>query len=150
MSYVTLATDDGQNIKAHKIVLSAGSNFFADIFLRSDHSNMLIYLKGIHSARLEQVLDFIYNGEANIGQEDINEFLETGKELQVKGLDGEFTGIEETNEENPNSYQNMDNAHEDENLKKVENIGIEDFQTVAEKKERAIKLNDNDGIDTQI
>ena len=32
---VTLATEDGQEIKAHKIVLSAGSDFFNNIFLRN-------------------------------------------------------------------------------------------------------------------
>ena len=58
---VTLATDDGQHMQAHKVILSAGSQFFSDIFLRSAHSNMLIYLKGISSAELEHVIDFIYS-----------------------------------------------------------------------------------------
>ena len=40
---VTLVTDDGQHIQAHKIILSAGSNFFSNIFLKSNHANMLIY-----------------------------------------------------------------------------------------------------------
>ena len=60
---VTLATDDGQQIQAHKLILSAGSQFFNDIFANSDHANMLIYLKGIKSDNLEYVTDFIYNGE---------------------------------------------------------------------------------------
>ena len=37
---VTLVTDDGQHIQAHKIILSAGSNFFNDIILKSNHSNI--------------------------------------------------------------------------------------------------------------
>ena len=75
---VTLVTDDGQHIQAHKIILSAGSNFFSDIFMKSNHSNMLVYLKGISSDKLEPVIDFIYNGEAFITQEQIKEFIETG------------------------------------------------------------------------
>merc|ERR1719500_578699 len=90
---VTLATDDGHHIQAHKIILSAGSLFFSDIFEKSNHTNMLVYLKGISSKKLEQVLDFIYNGEVSIDQEEIIMFVETGKELQVKGLEGELTGI---------------------------------------------------------
>ena len=43
---VTLATDDGQHIQAHKIILSAGSHFFSDIFLKSNHTNMLIISEG--------------------------------------------------------------------------------------------------------
>ena len=58
---VTLATDDGQHIQAHKIILSAGSYFFSDIFQNINHTNMLVYLKGISSEKLEEVLDFIYN-----------------------------------------------------------------------------------------
>ena len=33
---VTLATEDGQEIKAHKIILSAGSDFFSGLFLRNN------------------------------------------------------------------------------------------------------------------
>ena len=84
---VTLVTDDGQHIQAHKIILSAGSHFFSDIFLKSNQTNMLIYLKGINSVQLEHLLDFIYNGEASVGQEELKEFLETGKELQVKSFE---------------------------------------------------------------
>ena len=84
---VTLVTNDGQHIKAHKIILSAGSHFFSDIFLKSNHTNMLIYLKGINSVQLEHILDFLYNGEASVGQEELKEFLVTGEELQVKGFE---------------------------------------------------------------
>ena len=87
MFYVTLVTDDGQHIKAHKIILSAGSHFFSDIFLKSNQTNMLIYLKGIDSVQLEYILDFLYNGKASVGQEELKEFLETGKELRVKGFE---------------------------------------------------------------
>ena len=105
---VTLATDDGQHIQAHKVILSAGSHFFSDIFEKSNHTNMLVYLKGISSEKLEEVLDFIYNGEVSIGQEEIKVFIETGNELQVKGLDGELTGIGENTAEESKSYQDTD------------------------------------------
>ena len=95
---VTLATDDGQNIKAHKIILSAGSHFFNDIFMKSNHKDMLIYLQGISSAKLEPVIEFLYNGETFITQEEVKVFLDTGKELKVKGLEGELTGIEENHD----------------------------------------------------
>ena len=72
---VTLVSDDGHHIKAHKMILSAGSDFFSDIFMKSDHNNLLIYLKGISSAQLEHIIEFLYNGEANICQEEINLFF---------------------------------------------------------------------------
>merc|ERR1712129_458931 len=83
---VTLATDDGHQMDAHKLILSAGSNFFRDIFLMTKHSSPLIYLKGIKRMELESVIEFMYNGEASVAQNDLNMFLETAKELQVKGL----------------------------------------------------------------
>jgi len=83
---VTLATDDGQHLQSHKMVLSAGSNFFRDIFMKSTHSSMLIYLKGIGRAELEYVLDFLYNGEVTVAQQDVELFVETGKQLKLLGL----------------------------------------------------------------
>merc|ERR1712086_426073 len=102
---VTLATDDGEHIQAHKVVLSAGSNFFSDIFKKTNHSNMLIYMKGISSAELEPVTDFMYNGEAFITQDYLTKFLGTAKELQIKGLLGDLQGIGENASENKKSTQ---------------------------------------------
>ena len=110
---VTLVTDDGHHIQAHKIILSAGSNFFSDIFIKSNHSNMLVYLKGISSDKIEPVLDFIYNGEAFITQERLEIFIETGKELQVKGLEGELTGITEIDRESSTNPQESGNGYDE-------------------------------------
>merc|ERR1719466_312871 len=104
---VTLVTDDGQHLQAHKIILSAGSNFFSDIFLKSNQTNMLIYLKGINSVQLEHILDFIYNGEASVGQEDLSEFLETGKEFQVKGFEAYVEDVGAIVQEETGRYTNM-------------------------------------------
>ena len=103
---VTLATYDGQYIQAHKIILSAASNFFSDVFLRSNHSNMLIYLKGISSDQLEYITDFIYKGKAFIAKDELQQFLETGKELQIKGLLGELQEMKENTHDEPNAYEN--------------------------------------------
>merc|ERR1719186_872648 len=83
---VTLATDDGHQIEAHKIILSARSQFFSGIFRKTKHASPFIYLKGIKRIDLEYVIDFLYNGEAYVAQEELNKFLETAQELQVKGL----------------------------------------------------------------
>merc|ERR1712129_392311 len=102
---VTLVTDDGQHIQAHKMVLSAGSKFFSDIFRKTNYSNMLIYLKGVSSAELEPITEFLYNGEAFITQEYLTHFLGTAKELQIKGLLGYLDGMGQNTAENGNSTQ---------------------------------------------
>ena len=101
---VTLVTDDGKHKQAHKIILSAGSHLFCDIFQKSSPASMLIYLKGIKSPQLEQILDFIYNGEAYIEQEELKQFLETGKELQVKDFEVDLSGVGESVLEDPVRY----------------------------------------------
>merc|ERR1719318_103755 len=84
---VTLATDDDRELQAHKIILSAGSHFFSKILTKTKHPSPFLYLKGITMSELEKVVDFLYTGEANIVQEDLNAFLTTAEELQVKGLE---------------------------------------------------------------
>merc|ERR1719481_1790684 len=91
----TLVTEDGQHINTHKIILSAASQFFHDIFMKSDHTNIVIYLKGIYSAHLENIIDFIYNGEACIDQIGLKQFFDTGKDLLIKGLEGELQEVKE-------------------------------------------------------
>merc|ERR1712179_286394 len=103
---VTLVTEDGQHLEAHKIILSTGSHFFSDILLKRNQTNMLIYLKGIKSVQLEHLLDFIYKGEASVGQEELKEFLETGKELQVKGFEAYVAGVGESEQEESERYAN--------------------------------------------
>ena len=46
----------------------------------------MIYLKGTKSADVEAVLKFIYQGEVNIEQANLETFLEVAEDLEVKGL----------------------------------------------------------------
>jgi len=82
---VTLACDDEQ-IQAHKVILSACSPFFRTILRRNQHAHPLLYLKGVKFSDLTSVLQFMYHGEVNVAQEDLNSFLAVAEELRVKGL----------------------------------------------------------------
>ena len=82
---VTLACDDDQ-IQAHKVILSACSPFFRQILKRNKHDHPLLYMKGVRYIDLVSVLNFMYHGEVNIAQEELNSFLATAEDLQVKGL----------------------------------------------------------------
>ena len=89
---VTLACDNEQ-IQAHKVILSACSPFFRTILRRNQHSNPLLYLKGVRFTDLTSVLNFMYYGEVNVAQEELNSFLAVAEELKVKGLtQGPTTG----------------------------------------------------------
>ena len=96
---VTLASQDNQQIKAHKVVLAASSPFFMAILRNNKHSHPLIYMRGIKSSALEAIVDFMYNGETNIFQEDLDTFLALAEELQLKGLVGAESTEDHNNKE---------------------------------------------------
>jgi len=82
---VTLACDDEQ-IQAHKVILSACSPFFRNVLRRNPHQHPLLYLKGVKYTDLQSVLNFMYHGEVNVAQEELNSFLAVAEDLRVKGL----------------------------------------------------------------
>jgi len=83
---VTLACDDDSQIEAHKTILSACSPFFRSVLRRNPHQHPLLYLKGVKYKELQAVLDFMYMGEVNVAQEELNSFLAVAEDLRVKGL----------------------------------------------------------------
>jgi len=82
---ITLACEDEQ-IQAHKLILSACSPFFRNILRRNIHQHPLLYLKGVKYTDLQSVLNFMYHGEVNVAQEELNSFLAVAEDLRVKGL----------------------------------------------------------------
>ena len=82
---VTLACDDNQ-VQAHKVILSACSPFFRNVLRKNPHQHPLLYLKGVKYQELLSVLNFMYQGEVNVAQEELNSFLAVAEELRVKGL----------------------------------------------------------------
>jgi len=82
---VTIACDEDQ-IQAHKVIVSACSPFFRTVLRRNKHEHPLLYLKGVKYGDLVSVLNFMYHGEVNIAQEDLNTFLSVAEDLKVKGL----------------------------------------------------------------
>merc|ERR1712128_85691 len=75
-----------RQIQAHKLILSACSPFFRSILRQNPHQQPLLYLKGVHFTDLQSVLNFMYHGEVNVAQEELNSFLAVAEDLQVKGL----------------------------------------------------------------
>ena len=83
---VTLVSDDHTQLSAHKLVLSACSEYFKEIFSRNKHANTLLCLEGLSKQDLENILDYMYNGEVHIFQEDLDRFLSIAQRLRLEGL----------------------------------------------------------------
>ena len=85
---VTLVCEDGEQIETHKVVLASSSPFFMEILKKKKHPHPLIYMKGVKGDDLLAMVDFLYYGEANVNQENLDVFLSLAEELRLKGLTG--------------------------------------------------------------
>ena len=93
---VTLACEDGQQIEVHKVVLASSSPFFMDLLKKNKHPHPLIYMKGLKPTDLVAIIDFLYHGEANVFQENLETFLAVAEEFRLKGLTGGAEAEKET------------------------------------------------------
>ena len=84
-NFVFSACEDDQ-VQAHKLILSACSPFFKKILRKNPHQHPLLFLKGVKYTEIVSILDFMYHGEVNVTQEDLNGFLAAAEELKVQGL----------------------------------------------------------------
>ncbi|CAH0723788.1 unnamed protein product, partial [Brenthis ino] len=105
---VTLACD-GETVKAHQTILSACSPYFESIFLQNSHPHPIIFLKDVRYSEMKSLLDFMYKGEVNVGQNMLPMFLKTAESLQVRGLT-------ENNTLNPKSEERSTPSVSAENL----------------------------------
>ena len=112
-SDVTLACEDGTQVEAHKVILASCSPFFMQILKRNKHPHPLIYMRGVKAETLVAIVDFLYHGEANIDQENLDAFLVLAEELKLKGLTGSDEGSESKNvtEKHPKKRQEQTNPY---------------------------------------
>jgi len=82
---VTLACD-GQQLKAHKVVLSACSPYFKVLLQDNPCSHPIIILRDVGYIHMRGLLEFMYAGEVNVSQAQLNAFLRTAEVLKVRGL----------------------------------------------------------------
>ena len=54
---------------------------------KNRHPHPLVYMRALKSEDLMAIMDFLYFGEANIFQENLDSFLALAEELKLKGLD---------------------------------------------------------------
>ena len=82
---VTLACEDGKQVRAHKVILATSSPTLQKILRNNQNPQpSMIYMRGLKSEDLKAMIDLIYFGEANVFQENLDSFLALAEELQFK------------------------------------------------------------------
>jgi len=83
---VTISAE-GRQLRAHRVVLSACSSFFMDIFRALEASNHpVIIIPGASFGAIVSLLTFMYSGEVNVYEEQIPMLLNLAETLGIKGL----------------------------------------------------------------
>ena len=124
---VTLASEDGHQVEAHKIILATSSPFFQNLLTRNKHSHPLIYMRGVKSEDLEAIVNFLYKGEANVFQDNLDSFLAIAEELKLKGLMG----------------QNYETESESNQLLEDRNVGMKSKPLLKTEQNKSILQNTN-------
>ena len=95
-SDVTLVCDDAETIQAHKVILSACSPFFSRILTKNQHNHPLVYLSDVNLNDLKAIVNFMYLGQTNVEQENLQRFLKIATKFQVRGLTDNNRNEEQT------------------------------------------------------
>ena len=148
---VTLVSDDQKQMSAHKVVLSASSEYFKNILRHNKHPNPLLCLEGISSNELNSILDYVYHGEVKIFQEDLNSFLNIADRLKLQGLISTGDQSEEIKEDNVLAQEvkidatdtNMDKPNNSESAlvssQKTIVVNTDEFKNVEELDEKILQ-----------
>ncbi|XP_058838222.1 longitudinals lacking protein, isoforms J/P/Q/S/Z isoform X2 [Topomyia yanbarensis] len=83
---VTLACEFN-SLKAHKVVLSACSAYFQKILLDNPCKHPTIILPAdICFSDLQFIIEFVYRGEIDVSEAELQSLLRTAEQLKIKGL----------------------------------------------------------------
>ncbi|CAG2164141.1 unnamed protein product, partial [Oppiella nova] len=87
-----MLTCEGRSIKAHKVVLSAGSTYFADIFkeFKNPFQFPVLIIKDMPFRDLKAIVEFLYRGEVVVPVEQVSSLSKSAQTLLIKGLEKYF------------------------------------------------------------
>jgi len=83
---VSLAAE-GRHVQAHKVVLSACSEYFQSLFAANPCQHPIVILKDVAFEDLQVVVKFMYYGIVNVSADKLPGVLKTADALQIKGLE---------------------------------------------------------------
>ena len=166
LSDVTLVADDNSQVSAHRLVLSASSEYFRTIF-KSNQTlpRLVLCLEMVDGETLTHILDYLYTGEVRMEEEKLEAFLKLAKRFKLEGLSEE--GASKTIRENvgdfcevslgindslatPQSDENIEEDEEEEEEETQESKNIAVKQESRLEKPRNMKGEDEKELDNMI
>jgi len=149
---VTLACED-QQIEAHKVILAGGSLIFKNLLKQHPHPHPLIFLRGTKFSDLSRMLDFMYQGQIRIDQNQLNDFLSVAQEFRIIGLTEETLdepkrsehfvedGLDDVKRKRPRLFSNSSKQDlDDEDIK----LEIDDSEPVTQEVELSAMFENDD------
>ena len=138
---VELISSDGNSVSAHKLILAARSEFFANLFcgngdgggngIRKEMNG--IYMNGMSYPLLKLLVEFIYTGEAVSDETDVGVFMKAAKGLKILGhneqviirqediMEEEEEEVNDVEEQEQREQDHDDEEEEEEQPQQVEN-----------------------------
>ena len=94
---------EGRTLKAHKVYLSACSEYFRNVLRGTNMwQHPILFLSEIPFNDLQKILEFIYCGEVQIQQKKLGSFLKSAEILKINGLNESLR--HNRNVQNPTNY----------------------------------------------
>ncbi|CAH0730262.1 unnamed protein product, partial [Brenthis ino] len=88
----------GVSLRAHRVVLAACSELLGALLgAHETHGEPVLVIDGAEPRHLKALLDYMYTGEMNVHDSQLEGLLKTAKELRIKGL----TDIRWNNKDEP-------------------------------------------------
>ena len=119
---VTLVSEEGQSIKAHKLIISASSRVLSKLI-----ENREIFFIDVKHLFLKLILQYIYTGQCEVDQSYLDTFLVTAKQFDIVGLSS-YNGKDSTKEVVEDQYEKIEKSstrkvsYNDTNMKFVHNL----------------------------
>merc|ERR1712218_149143 len=85
-SYDVTIISEEQQSEAHKMVLSACSPYFKRLLEENPAKHPIIVLKDVSFVHLTALLEFMYEGEVNVAQDQLAALLKAAARLKITGL----------------------------------------------------------------
>ena len=97
---VSLVCCDKRQVSAHRVILSSCSEYFKTILKNNNKtSSTILCLENIYFEELNQILDYVYKGEVEIKEDQLEKFLKIAQRFQLEGLLSDGSEEDEAEEE---------------------------------------------------